>query len=80
MGRLSVATTESHFGFGLDHQLCAGMDCPRVQYEDLNKAVGIELQQQGLQILQDSGQQVDKVVQLYEASAILSESFCDTLV
>lgn len=44
------------------------MDCPRVQYEDLNKAVEIELQQQGLQILQDPGQQVDKIVQLYEVS------------
>ena len=80
MGCLSVATAYLHFGLGLDHQLCAGMDCPRVQYEDLNKAVEIELQQQGLQILQDSGQQVDKVVQLYEASAIMSRSLCNSSV
>ncbi len=46
--------------------LAAGMDCPRVQYEDLNKAVEIEMQQQGLQVLHDPGQQVDKIVQLYE--------------
>ena len=39
-----------------------------MQYEDLNKAVEIELQQQGLQVLQDPGQQVDKIVQLYEVT------------
>ncbi len=48
--------------------MSAGMDCPRVQYEELNRAVEIELRQQGLQVLQDSGQQVDKIVQLYEVT------------
>ncbi|KAK9868729.1 hypothetical protein WJX84_008574 [Apatococcus fuscideae] len=51
---------------GLLIDLFPGMDCPRVQYEELNRAVEIELRQQGLQVLQDSGQQVDKIVQLYE--------------
>lgn len=44
----------------------AGMDCPRVRYPQLNDVVEADLAEQGYQVLTDPGQQVDKVIQLYE--------------
>lgn len=44
----------------------AGMDCPRVRYPQLNDVVEADLAEQGYQVLTDAGQQVDKVIQLYE--------------
>ena len=44
----------------------AGMDCPRVRYPQLNDIVEADLADQGYQVLTDAGQQVDKVIQLYE--------------
>ena len=49
----------------------AGMDCPRVRYPQLNDVVEADLAEQGYQVLTDAGQQVDKVIQLYEASGQL---------
>ena len=46
----------------------AGMDCPRVRYPQLNDIVEADLAEQGYQVLTDAGQQVDKVIQLYEVS------------
>lgn len=48
--------------------VAAGMDCPRVRYPQLNDVVEADLAEQGYQVLTDAGQQVDKVIQLYEAS------------
>lgn len=48
--------------------LCSGMDCPRVRYPQLNDVVEADLAEQGYQVLTDAGQQVDKVIQLYEVS------------
>ncbi len=45
---------------------CLGMDCPRVRYPQLNDVVEADLAEQGYQVLTDAGQQVDKVIQLYE--------------
>lgn len=45
------------------------MDCPRVRYPQLNDVVEADLAEQGYQVLTDAGQQVDKVIQLYEVSA-----------
>ena len=42
------------------------MDCPRVRYPQLNDVVEADLAEQGYQVLTDAGQQVDKVIQLYE--------------
>lgn len=47
----------------------AGMDCPRVRYPQLNDVVEADLAEQGYQVLTDAGQQVDKVIQLYEVTA-----------
>ena len=47
----------------------AGMDCPRVRYPQLDDVVEADLAEQGYQVLTDAGQQVDKVIQLYEVSA-----------
>lgn len=44
------------------------MDCPRVRYPQLNDVVEADLAEQGYQVLTDPGQQVDKVIQLYEVS------------
>ena len=44
----------------------AGMDCPQVRYPQLNDVVEADLAEQGYQVLTDPGQQVDKVIQLYE--------------
>lgn len=51
--------------FALD---CAvsGMDCPRVRYAQFNDEVESELAAAGYQVLTGAGEQVDKVVQLYE--------------
>ena len=49
----------------------AGMDCPRVRYPQLNDVVEADLAEQGYQVLTDAGQQVDKVIQLYEVIAHL---------
>lgn len=46
----------------------AGMDCPRVRYPQLNDVVEADLAEQGYQVLTDAGQQVDKVIQLYEVT------------
>lgn len=48
--------------------VAAGMDCPRVRYPQLNDVVEADLAEQGYQVLTDAGQQVDKVIQLYEVS------------
>lgn len=48
--------------------ICSGMDCPRVRYPQLNDVVEADLAEQGYQVLTDAGQQVDKVIQLYEVS------------
>jgi dynein heavy chain len=42
------------------------MDCPRVRYPTFNDAVEAELLGAGYQVLTNAGDQVDKVVQLYE--------------
>jgi dynein heavy chain len=42
------------------------MDCPRVRYPQFNDQVEAELAQAGFQVLAGAGDQVDKVVQLYE--------------
>lgn len=49
-----------------------GMDCPRVRYPQLNDVVEADLAEQGYQVLTDAGQQVDKVIQLYEVNAQLT--------
>lgn len=49
--------------------MVAGMDCPRVRYPQLNDVVEADLAEQGYQVLTDAGQQVDKVIQLYEVTA-----------
>ncbi len=46
------------------------MDCPRVRYPQLNDVVEADLSEQGYQVLTDPGQQVDKVIQLYEVSPL----------
>jgi dynein heavy chain len=46
--------------------LLAGMDCPRVRYPQFNDQVEAELAAAGYQVLAGAGDQVDKVVQLYE--------------
>ncbi|DBA95316.1 TPA: Dynein heavy chain cytoplasmic [Trebouxia sp. C0006] len=51
---------------GLINDLFPGMDCPRVRYPQLNDVVEADLSEQGYQVLTDPGQQVDKVIQLYE--------------
>lgn len=43
-----------------------GMDCPRVRYPSFNDAVEAGLAAAGYQVLTGAGDQVDKVVQLYE--------------
>ena len=50
----------------------AGMDCPRVRYPLLNDVVEADLAEQGYQVLTDAGEQVDKVIQLYEVTAQLT--------
>ena len=52
--------------------LHAGMDCPRVRYPQLNDVVEADLAEQGYQVLTDPGQQVDKVIQLYEVPLVLT--------
>jgi dynein heavy chain len=42
------------------------MDCPRVRYPTFNDAVEAQLASSGYQVLTGPGDQVDKVVQLYE--------------
>lgn len=42
------------------------MDCPRVRYPQFNDQVEAELAAAGCQVLAGPGDQVDKVVQLYE--------------
>lgn len=42
------------------------MDCPRVRYPTFNDAVEADLSAGGYQVLTGAGDQVDKVVQLYE--------------
>eukprot|EP00878_Enallax_costatus_P046894 GHUV01057210.1.p1 GENE.GHUV01057210.1~~GHUV01057210.1.p1 ORF type:complete len:188 (+),score=63.98 GHUV01057210.1:207-770(+) len=42
------------------------MDCPRVRYPQFNDQVEAELAAAGYQVRTDPGNQVDKVVQLYE--------------
>lgn len=56
----------------LDPHAVAGMDCPRVRYPQLNDVVEADLAEQGYQVLTDAGQQVDKVIQLYEVTAYLT--------
>ena len=51
---------------GLVSDLFPGLACPRVRYPTLNDQVEAELAAAGLQVLPDAGEQVDKVVQLYE--------------
>ena len=51
--------------------ILAGMDCPRVRYPQLNDVVEADLAEQGYQVLTDPGQQVDKVIQLYEVQLAL---------
>jgi hypothetical protein len=46
--------------------LFPGLDCPRVRYPRLNDEVEAELGAAGYQVLTAPGDQVDKVVQLYE--------------
>lgn len=51
---------------GLVGDLFPGLNCPRVRHAALSDAVEGELEGTGYQVLTGSGQQVDKVVQLYE--------------
>uniref|UniRef100_A0A383W4S5 Dynein-1, subspecies f n=1 Tax=Tetradesmus obliquus TaxID=3088 RepID=A0A383W4S5_TETOB len=51
---------------GLVGDLFPGMDCPRVRYPQFNDQVEAELAAAGYQVLAGAGDQVDKVVQLYE--------------
>lgn len=46
--------------------MLAGMDCPRVRYPTFNDAVEAGLGAASYQVLTAAGEQVDKVVQLYE--------------
>jgi dynein heavy chain, axonemal len=51
---------------GLISDLFPGMDCPRVRYPSFNDQVEAELMEAGYQVLTNPGDQVDKVIQLYE--------------
>jgi dynein heavy chain, axonemal len=51
---------------GLINDLFPGLDCPRVRYPALNDQVESELADAGYKVLTDAGEQVDKVIQLYE--------------
>ena len=51
---------------GLINDLFPGLSCPRVRYPQFNDRVEAELAAAGLQVLTDAGEQVDKVIQLYE--------------
>jgi len=51
---------------GLVEDLFPGLDCPRVRYPRLNDEIEAELAAAGYQVLTAPGDQVDKVVQLYE--------------
>ena len=60
---LPASHSAAHYCVGL---LPAGMDCPRVRYPSFNDAVEADLAAAGYQVLTGAGDQVDKVVQLYE--------------
>ena len=51
---------------GLINDLFPGLDCPRVRYPSFNDQVESELASAGYKVLTDAGEQVDKVIQLYE--------------
>jgi dynein heavy chain len=51
---------------GLVSDLFPGLDCPRVRYPSFNDQVEKELASAGLKVMTDPGDQVDKIVQLYE--------------
>jgi dynein heavy chain, axonemal len=51
---------------GLINDLFPGLDCPRVRYPSFNDQVEAELAAGGYKVLTDQGEQVDKVIQLYE--------------
>ncbi len=42
------------------------MDCPRVRYPQFNDVVEADMADQGLKVLTEPSEQVDKIVQLYE--------------
>ena len=54
---------------GLINDLFPGLDCPRVRYPSFNDTVEAELAKEGYKVLTDAGEQVDKVIQLYETMA-----------
>lgn len=51
---------------GLIGDLFPGLEMPRVRYEQFNGAVETDLAERGYQVLTAQGEQVDKVIQLYE--------------
>ena len=51
---------------GLVDDLFPGLSCPRVRYESLNGFIERDLEENGYEVLREPGEQVDKIVQLYE--------------
>jgi dynein heavy chain, axonemal len=51
---------------GLISDLFPGMNCPRVRYPSFNDQVEAELAEAGYQVLTNTGEQVDKTIQLME--------------
>lgn len=51
---------------GLIADLFPGLDCPRVRYPTLNDVIEQDLAKHGYQVLTRPGEQVDKIIQLYE--------------
>jgi len=57
---------------GLINDLFPGMDCPRVGYENLKEAALVDLETKGFKASSEKvmGEQVDKVVQMYETQLV----------
>ena len=51
---------------GLINDLFPGLSCSRVRYPTLNDVVECDLAENGYQVLTKPGEQVDKIIQLYE--------------
>jgi len=51
---------------GLINDLFPGLACPRISYPALNAVIEKDLAEHGYQIMSQPGEQVDKIIQLYE--------------
>lgn len=51
---------------GLINDLFPGISCPRVRYPTLNDVIERDLAERGYQVMTGPGEQVDKIIQLYE--------------